>query len=88
MVNGKDSAYIQALEVRSEYRRRGVGGLLMGSLEEAARGKGVERLTLMVETDNDAALAFYAALDYREFKRSSWSWKGQSYETLCLEKRL
>lgn len=60
----------------------------MDSLEEAARGSGFNKLTLMVELDNHVARTFYTALGYTEFKRSSWSWKGVEYPTICLEKHL
>jgi ribosomal protein S18 acetylase RimI-like enzyme len=86
--DGKENAYIQALEVNLEYRRQGIGKGLMERLEAAARAVNFKRLTLMVELDNTAAIGLYQALGYSEFKRSSWTWKGVKYPTSCLEKWL
>lgn len=85
---GTKSAYIQALEVKPEYRRQGVAQTLMQHLEGVARGLGFTRLTLMVETDNRAAIGLYSCLGYSEYGRSFWSWKGVNFPTVCLEKSL
>ncbi len=86
--DGKQSAYVQALEVKPAYRRKGVGQGLMLHLEAVARASGFKRLTLMVELDNQGAIGLYQALGYNEFKRAFWTWKGVDYPTICLEKRL
>lgn len=86
--DSRDSAYIQALEVNPQRRRKGVARGLMAALESAARASNFKRLTLMVETDNEPAIRLYEALGYSEFERSSWTWKGVVYPTVCLEKIL
>lgn len=46
------------------WRRRGVGGALLGALAIEARDRGATRLYLQVETDNDAAQGLYRGLGF------------------------
>jgi ribosomal protein S18 acetylase RimI-like enzyme len=82
------SAYVQALEVRHDYFRRGVASTLMDFLEQHAKQQGIERLTLMVETDNAPAVALYQKLGFHGFKNSFWVWEGKEIPSICLEKHL
>ena len=82
------SAYVQALEVRHDYFRRGVASNIMNFLVQHANQNGIERLTLMVETDNAPAFALYQKLGFRSFKTASWVWDGKEFPTICLEKHL
>ncbi len=82
------SAYIEALEVRHEFLRRGIASTIMNFLEHHAKQVGIERLTLMVETNNTPAVALYQKLRFHGFKDSSWVWEGKEIPTICLEKRL
>ncbi|GAA3534298.1 hypothetical protein AFL01nite_06090 [Aeromicrobium flavum] len=50
-------------------RREGVGSRLLQAAEDAARGKGADRLLLEVADDNAAALALYRRAGYREAGR-------------------
>ena len=84
----RDAAYLQALEVREGFRRRGIARALVAELERRASLEGRSRVTLMVEPDNETARAFYAALGYRAFKESTDTWDGQACAVLCLEKHL
>jgi ribosomal protein S18 acetylase RimI-like enzyme len=47
------------LAVTNEYRRSGVGGLLVNELEQRLRQKGCVRCYLLVTKDNEEALLFY-----------------------------
>ncbi|MER3444567.1 MAG: hypothetical protein C4342_02230 [Armatimonadota bacterium] len=82
------SGYIQALEVRPDYRRLGIASALLARVEREAVGRGLRRVTLMVEPDNVGAQLLYRKRGYRQFKRSVFGWKGVMYPTLCLEKVL
>lgn len=55
---------IVTIDVAPEYRRRGLGRLLMDAIEAAARAGGAEALRLEVAVDNAAALGFYARLGF------------------------
>ncbi len=46
-------------------RRRGVARAIVAALAGWAAGKGARRIYLLVETDNDAALALYVSLGFR-----------------------
>jgi ribosomal protein S18 acetylase RimI-like enzyme len=48
----------------SDWRRRGVGGALLGALAVEAREQFAHHLYLQVETDNDAAQALYRGLGF------------------------
>jgi ribosomal protein S18 acetylase RimI-like enzyme len=82
------SGYIQALEVRPAYCRLGIASALLERVEQEALGRGLCRVTLMVEPDNVGAQLLYRKRGYRQFKRSVFGWKGMMYPTLCLEKVL
>jgi ribosomal protein S18 acetylase RimI-like enzyme len=82
----RDAAYLQGLEVRETFRRQGIAGRLIKRLEDQARLDGRGRVTVMIEPDNDASLAFFGNLGYRVFKRSSFVWDGQELPVVCLEK--
>ena len=88
MADGCKSAYLQALEVHPNFRRRGLATFLLDRLEAEARRKRFSRLTLMVEPDNEAALKLYSKRGYKRFKQGQDSWQGQPYMALCLEKSL
>ena len=83
-----DAAYLQGLEVRKTFRRQGIAGLLIERLEDQARLDGRSRVTVMVEPDNDASLAFFGNLGYQVFKHSSFLWDGESLPVVCLEKSI
>jgi ribosomal protein S18 acetylase RimI-like enzyme len=82
------SAYIQALEVRHEFLRRGIASTIMNFLERHAKQQGIDRLTLMVEPDNAPAVDLYQKLGFHGFKNSFWEWEGKEIPTICLEKHL
>lgn len=66
---GKPDAEILTLAVRSEFRRQGVARQLLKSAGDRVRTRGCERLVLEVAEDNDAALALYRGLDFKEIGR-------------------
>ena len=59
-----DPPELQDVEVRAEYRRRGIASALTTSAEEAALARGFGRLTLHVSLGNDPAKALYRGLGY------------------------
>ena len=54
-----------ALDVGSAYRRRGIGTLLVETVEAKAEGEGFSKVNLEVALDNDGALCLYESLGYR-----------------------
>ena len=84
LADGKVNAYLQALEVALQYRRRGIGTHLIKTVEQEALFRGFERLSVMVEPDNNPALNLYQKLGFGEFKRSMDCWQGKKYPVICL----
>lgn len=58
------TAYIQTIEVAPEARGRGVGGALLGSIEDSARAAGAGLIWLHVEAANSGAIRLYEARGY------------------------
>lgn len=61
------AAMIHHLRVHPHHRSRGIGHRLMVEAEHRARGHRFNVVTLGVEPDNDAALAFYTRRGYVAF---------------------
>lgn len=61
-----DPPELQDVSVRPEHRRRGVATALAAAAERAVAARGSARLRLSVSVDNDAALALYRRLGYRD----------------------
>lgn len=59
-----DPPELQDLEVRAEYRRRGVATALIAAAETASRRRGASLLRVTVSARNDAASALYRSLGY------------------------
>jgi len=64
MCYGEDRADIEALFVREEYRRQGVGEALIQCLEAALLGLGVRHFHIVTGADNGNAQSLYARLGY------------------------
>ncbi|NUU23940.1 MAG: GNAT family N-acetyltransferase [Streptomycetaceae bacterium] len=58
-----------AIETDPAYRRQGLARAVMGALTDHALRAGATLALLGVETDNEPALALYAALGFREHHR-------------------
>jgi ribosomal protein S18 acetylase RimI-like enzyme len=59
-----DPPELQDVEVREDYRRRGIGSALTAYAEREARTRGFDRLRLGVGVDNAAAQALYRQCGY------------------------
>ncbi|WP_019506726.1 GNAT family N-acetyltransferase [Pleurocapsa sp. PCC 7319] len=88
LADGKVTAYLQALDVKLQYRRQGIGSRLVTSVKREALFRGFERLSVIVEPNNNPALNLYQKLDFREFKRSTDCWQGKEYPVICLIKNI
>ena len=61
------AARLYSIAVDRRSGRRGVGRALMAACEQYAAAHGRQALRLEVRADNDAAIALYRGLGYREF---------------------
>ena len=71
-----DVAHLNLLAVDPAHRRRGVARRLMAWLEETAFTAGTFIIGLELRATNNAALAFYSALGYRELGRVPGYYQG------------
>ena len=65
--HGTSMARVYSVAVDPAAARRGVGALLMGAAEQAAREQDCSELRLEVRKDNTAAIRLYESLGYRRF---------------------
>lgn len=61
-------AYVSDLYVRDEWRRNGVGRMLLHAIEAAMRERGCRRIRICSKAGNLAALQCYAALGYEPYE--------------------
>lgn len=64
----QQQAFVYDVAVAPAFRRRGIGRRLMEHAEAYAREKGMEFITLMVDSRNDAARNLYAQLGFEDGK--------------------
>jgi ribosomal protein S18 acetylase RimI-like enzyme len=61
--------WVYYVAVDPDHQHRGYGRLMMDYAEEWLRGRGIEKLQLMVRPDNSQVQAFYRSLGYAEQER-------------------
>jgi len=66
MCSGRDRAEIEALYVKEEYRKRGVGMALMKFLDERLTACGIQHFHINTHVDNKAAQSLYEKLEYKK----------------------
>ena len=77
--------------VEREYRGRGIGSALLGTLMERARSSRYEKLTLLTSTPLTTAIRLYERLGFREIGREvneEWSVDGEPFTDLIMEMTL
>jgi ribosomal protein S18 acetylase RimI-like enzyme len=68
-------AHLARLAVRPDVQRRGLGSLLVADLIQRLKEKGVARLTVNTQSDNDASLALY--------KKMGFELTGEKFPVYC-----
>jgi [ribosomal protein S18]-alanine N-acetyltransferase len=81
------TARLYSIAVDRRNGRRGVGRALMAACEHYAAAQGRIALRLEVRADNEAAIALYRDLGYREFGRYE-NYYADGARALRFEKRL
>ncbi|HTH51058.1 MAG TPA: ribosomal protein S18-alanine N-acetyltransferase [Pyrinomonadaceae bacterium] len=71
MVNDRNAAHLTTIGVAPEHRRRGLATRLLGSIEEALRGREVGTIMLEVRVGNAEAQELYRRLGYFVVQRIS-----------------
>ena len=72
-----DEAHLLLLAVRAERTREGIGGALVGWLEQSALVAGIGRVCLETRVSSVGARAFYERLGYREIKSLPGYYQGR-----------
>jgi ribosomal-protein-alanine N-acetyltransferase len=72
----EDSAHLNLLAVRPQYRRRGIARQLLSWLHATAITAGTFVIALELRASSSAAHAFYSALGYRETSRAAAYYQG------------
>ena len=73
--------WVYHLAVTPEQRKAGIGRLLMESLEQRMRERGVAKVNLQVRADNIDVVAFYDGLGYADEPLTSMGKRVQAYGT-------
>ncbi len=60
------TGFIYTLDVHPDYRRKGIGSMLISALEEKLHAERVKRIRLEAALNNPAALALYRKAGYSE----------------------
>ncbi len=68
-VSGMPQGFVAYMAVEPEARRQGVASRLLAAAEDAARGRGLPYMALVVTEDNDAARELYAQAGYSTERR-------------------
>ena len=61
--------WVYYVAVDPDHRHKGYGRVIMDAAEDWLRGRGIEKLQLMVRPDNSQVQAFYQSLGYFEQQR-------------------
>jgi ribosomal protein S18 acetylase RimI-like enzyme len=56
--------WINRLAVAPAYRRRGIAARLVSEVEQRVEALGIEIVAALIESDNEASLRFFRAIDY------------------------
>src|SRR5262245_19247132 len=64
-IENRLAAHVITIDVRAEFRERGVGRALMGALHSEFDARAIPMVFLEVDTTNEVARRFYDGLGYR-----------------------
>ncbi|MEJ2003567.1 MAG: GNAT family N-acetyltransferase [Cyclobacteriaceae bacterium] len=64
IVNGRNTAWVSALGVRSEYRKRGWSHFLVKHITDKARNWGMDQVSLEAQTRNESAIALFTSHNF------------------------
>ena len=83
-----DGADMMNLAVSPDYRRQGIGKLLVSKLANYLKAKKVISLVLEVRVSNSAAIALYEKLDFHQVGRRPRYYHNPCEDALILRKEL
>ena len=71
--NKRDEYYIANLAVLPQYQGRGIGSALLTHVEEKAKGSGLQKCSLIVDTEKPAARRLYESSGYQVVYTKTYS---------------
>ena len=77
--------YLDSLAVLPEYRRMGIGTLLLKATKEKAETMGLPVVGLLVDKDNPNAETLYASIGFRYVNDSQWGGHAMKHLTLMAD---
>ncbi|MFX1449835.1 MAG: ribosomal protein S18-alanine N-acetyltransferase [Promethearchaeota archaeon] len=80
-------AHIISIVIDKDYRRRGIGSILLNKTIEKLHEKNMKKLILEVRVSNDAAIAFYEKYNFKSIK-TKISYYSDGEDALEMEKIL
>ncbi|HEV2860171.1 MAG TPA: ribosomal protein S18-alanine N-acetyltransferase [Pyrinomonadaceae bacterium] len=83
-----DEVHVNNIGVRHGYRRRGVGGALLGAALAAAAGRGAREAILEVRASNLDAQALYARFGFKVVGRRKNYYRDPPEDALVMTRRL
>ncbi|MCL7384100.1 MAG: ribosomal protein S18-alanine N-acetyltransferase [Thaumarchaeota archaeon] len=77
-----DTCTIYTLNVKKDFRRKGVGSILLEAFEKEALKRNVRKIVLQVEVTNTAALNLYLKKGYQisRLLKDYYGWRRDAYE--------
>jgi N-acetylglutamate synthase len=73
--------WINRLAVAPAYQRRGIAGRLVREVEQRVEALGIEIVAALVESENEASLGFFRAIDYLHSPEVEYVSKRRSADT-------
>ena len=83
-----DEGYVDNVAVHPDFRRRGVGRMLIQALLQEGRGQNLAFITLEVRPSNTAAIALYQSLGFAQVGRRKSFYSQPSEDALILTHHL
>ena len=87
-INDPDSLELERIYVKSEFKRHGLGTVLIQYAEDIAAARGKQYVWLGVWEQNPKAIAFYEKMGYREFDRHTFRMGDELQSDLVMKKDL
>jgi ribosomal protein S18 acetylase RimI-like enzyme len=72
--NGTDRAYIYGFRVKPDFRNRGIGGVVLRTIERDLAARGFRFITLNVARENTMAQRLYQRLGYHVVAEEAGNW--------------
>lgn len=80
-----DDYYLACVAVDENFRGKGMGTFILENSLKLAKRRGLKRIVLDVDMDNQGALRLYERFGFKVFGKKSYPWFGGKVEVLNME---